>query len=166
MMLLYLSGPLSDNKNGPQAEHVAKAAEAFIDLTKEGIVCFCPHLSAYAPKADDVAYDQWITADLAILGRCDAVLMLEGWEESKGARIEYERAKALGKPIIHDRKEIEGLRQPPALSLSLSRPLCILDLETTGLDTEVARIIEIGLMVIYPEGSCACKADPECLICK
>lgn len=41
------------------------------------------------------------------------------------------------------------------IPLILSRPLVTLDLETTGLDAEEARIVEIGMMVQYPEKSCS-----------
>lgn len=42
----------------------------------------------------------------------------------------------------------------------LTRPLVTLDLETTGLRVELDRIVEIGMMTEYPDGSCAeCGGD-------
>lgn len=41
------------------------------------------------------------------------------------------------------------------LPLHLERPLVVLDAETTGLDAEEARIVELGLIVFYPSGSCS-----------
>ena len=37
---------------------------------------------------------------LALLDACDAVLLLDGWQESKGARLELETALAQEKPIF------------------------------------------------------------------
>lgn len=37
------------------------------------------------------------------------------------------------------------------MSLTLTRPLCIIDLETTGTDPATARIIEFGVLKIWPE---------------
>jgi DNA polymerase-3 subunit epsilon len=37
-------------------------------------------------------------------------------------------------------------------NLSLERPLAILDLETTGTDPKVARIVEISVLKIFPDG--------------
>ncbi len=38
-------------------------------------------------------------------------------------------------------------------NLVLSRPLCVLDLETTGTDTREDRIIEIAVLTVYPDHS-------------
>jgi hypothetical protein len=40
-----------------------------------------------------------IRRDIDAIFKCDAVLMLEGWEKSKGATAEYHLAKWLGKQI-------------------------------------------------------------------
>lgn len=40
-----------------------------------------------------------------------------------------------------------------SLLLELKRPLVFLDLETTGLDVETARIVEIGLVKLHPDGA-------------
>ena len=52
------------------------------------------------------------------------------------------------------------------IPLTLTRPLVVLDCETTGLDAQEARIIEIGMVVLYPEGSCHCNADMSQATCK
>lgn len=52
------------------------------------------------------------------------------------------------------------------IPLTLSRPLCLLDLETTGLNAEEARIVEIGMLVFYPEDSCPCGDERvTCIVC-
>lgn len=48
--------------------------------------------------------------------------------------------------------------------LELSRPLVFLDLETTGLDPETDRIVEIGLVKVHPDGrreSLCERVNPE-----
>src|ERR1700690_2663517 len=37
--------------------------------------------------------------------------------------------------------------------MRLDRPLVVLDVETTGVDVSTARIIEIGISVLYPDGT-------------
>jgi len=44
--------------------------------------------------------------DLAWLEVCDAILMLPGWETSKGAVIEHQRAAELGMPIYYSIEEV------------------------------------------------------------
>lgn len=41
---------------------------------------------------------------------------------------------------------------PPRLSLALTRPLALVDLETTGTSTQNDRIVEITVVVLRPEG--------------
>ena len=43
---------------------------------------------------------------LALLHVCDAVLLLDGWQESKGARLEHKTALAQHKRIFVDVAEI------------------------------------------------------------
>ena len=40
----------------------------------------------------------------------------------------------------------------PALPIPLSRPVAFLDLETTGLNRSEARIVEMALLILYPDG--------------
>jgi hypothetical protein len=41
----------------------------------------------------------FIEGDLEIIARCDAILMLPGWERSEGSRMEYSRAVELRMPV-------------------------------------------------------------------
>jgi len=45
----------------------------------------------------------WYEYDIELLQRCDAlaVVMLEGWKESKGVQMEIEEANRLGMPVIY-----------------------------------------------------------------
>ncbi len=64
-----------------------------------GLAAICPH--ANTEKMDDaVSEDEFITRDLEIVSRCDAILMLPGWEASQGAEQERRRAALLGLPIF------------------------------------------------------------------
>lgn len=40
----------------------------------------------------------------------------------------------------------------PALPISLTRPVAFLDLETTGLNRSEDRIVELALLILYPDG--------------
>jgi len=45
---------------------------------------------------DEHKYKEYMIADITALFYCDAIFMLNGWEESKGARIEKFIAKEVG----------------------------------------------------------------------
>jgi hypothetical protein len=70
-----------------------------------GAACICPHANTrfYQGVGPDV---RWLEGDLAILERCDAVLMTPDWAKSQGAVGEHNHAQTLGIPIFYC---LEGL---------------------------------------------------------
>lgn len=48
---------------------------------------------------------QWhMLYDLYLLSRCTHIYMLDGWQKSDGARIEYRWAKHIGLPVLNIKK--------------------------------------------------------------
>jgi hypothetical protein len=66
------------------------------------------HYEIYEGIAD-LKYETWMDACLEILGRCDAIFMMDNWPTSKGANIEINHAMALKKEIFHER---DGIPSP------------------------------------------------------
>ncbi len=96
-MLIYTAGPYS----GDIDKNIAHAAEVAKKLWAEGFAVICPHMNT-AHFDGAVTYDQFLSGDLEMVGRCDALYMLEGWQGSKGATIEHEFAKGRGIPIYYE----------------------------------------------------------------
>jgi hypothetical protein len=97
-MILYVAGPYS----GAVKENIARARAAAITLWEAGHGVLCPHLNTQHFENDcGCAYQDYIRQDLRFLARCDALVMLEGWEESNGARTEHSFAQELGMPIYY-----------------------------------------------------------------
>jgi hypothetical protein len=44
----------------------------------------------------------WLTGDLELLDRCDAVLLVSGWERSVGTKAEIRHAETSGIEIFRD----------------------------------------------------------------
>jgi len=102
-VVVYLAGKYS----GDIHENIAQARAKAIELWNIGYTVICPHLNTIHFEIDcDIEYAEYIKGDQEILRRCDAIFMLEGWEQSSGAVKEYEEAMILGVPIFYD---IEGL---------------------------------------------------------
>ena len=79
-------------------EAISRVAAALTDIDRR---VFCP--LTYAQALLDHGFDRkddrwWYEYDVGWLPHCDelVVLMLPGWAESKGVRIEVEAAEALG----------------------------------------------------------------------
>ena len=89
-MLIYIAGPY----RGKVKENIAHARKVAIQLWEMGHTVICPHLNtANFDKDCNVSEEIIIQRDLNILIRCDALMMLIGWEESEGAVIEWAHAK-------------------------------------------------------------------------
>ncbi len=99
-MLVYVSGPYYGNTPEQIDKNIAAARAVAIKLWEMGHAVICPHTNTIHFEQDcEATYEQYIEGDLNMISRCDAMVMLKYWETSKGAKIEYEYAVALGVPI-------------------------------------------------------------------
>ena len=95
-MLVYVSGKYS----GDIDANIMAARAVAIDLWEMGHVAQCPHLNtAHFERDCRVPYEAYIAGDLRMVCGCDAMVMIEGWEASNGARIEKEYAEKLHIPV-------------------------------------------------------------------
>ena len=98
-MLIYVSGKYT----GDVDENILAARSVAIRLWELGHAALCPHLNTAHFEHDcNVGYDQYIEGDLNMIARCDAIVMVNGWEESKGAKIEKEYAEKLVMPVYYE----------------------------------------------------------------
>lgn len=112
MRFVYIAGPytsLTRNRGlGADAYHdiernIAKAREAAAWLANHGIGFFCPHLNSdhFEVITPDVPADYWYEMDLQFLKACDAILLLPGWEDSKGSCAERDLAVERGMRLFY-----------------------------------------------------------------
>lgn len=47
------------------------------------------------------SWEDAMIADLQLLKNCNCIVMIKGWDKSKGAKIELEFAKAMGMEIVY-----------------------------------------------------------------
>jgi len=105
MKLLYLAGPFSAPEGDPDPLHTVEqnilaASRIALEAARAGWMPVCPHKnSAGFQHCPDIPAVFWYDGDLELMKRCDAVLMLPGWRESKGAAVERAVAVAHGIPV-------------------------------------------------------------------
>lgn len=88
-MKVYISGPIS----GLLYEEVEKAFnEAETSLKEQGHEVVNP-LNNGLPR--ESTWNEHMRADLKLLLDCDAIYLLKGYQNSKGAMIEYDLARIL-----------------------------------------------------------------------
>ena len=111
-MKIYIAGPYTPrNCDLHTASIIAhrntkRAIEFFWKLIRKGHYPYVPHLTHFVhletpENAPLLPQDFWYNFDLEWLKCCDAILMMPGWETSRGARLEHETAKKLGLKIYY-----------------------------------------------------------------
>jgi len=102
---IYVSGPYSGSSKKETEENVKRAIDAGIQVWKRGHFPYIPHLTHYVKQRPtcDLAWEDFIQWDRPWLEVCDAVLLLG---ESRGAHLEAELAKSLGKRVYKSIEEV------------------------------------------------------------
>lgn len=102
MKLVYLSGPYTAHGGRSTEQHIETARRYAVLVWNAGHAAIVPHLNtAGFEHLSTATYKQYMAAYLKLVGRCDAILMIDHWEESSGARAELERAQTLGLPVFY-----------------------------------------------------------------
>ena len=89
-MKIYISGPITN-----VIDYKEKFARA-----EQNLKVKYPDTEIINPTVLDklpLTYNEYMELDLRLLDMCDAIYMLNGWEDSKGANREYGYALAKGK---------------------------------------------------------------------
>lgn len=96
-MRVYISGKITGT-----TDYEERFLEAEKNLKEKGYVPVNPVKMSRAllDMVPDASYDNFMEMDFALLCICDGIYMIDGWEDSNGAKREYERAKLMGKEIV------------------------------------------------------------------
>ncbi len=88
--------------------NVNKARKVARKVWLSGFTAICPHLNTDFEDNLLIPHEEYLKGDLEILIRCNVILMLENWENSKGARQEHDEAHAIGIPILYSVESLEA----------------------------------------------------------
>lgn len=101
MLLVYIAGPYSAPTREGVELNIAKAVAVGLDVAALGAFPVVPHANTAHPDFEKLQpYTFWIDGTLELLRRCDACLMVPGWESSRGATGERAEALATFKPVF------------------------------------------------------------------
>lgn len=96
---IFISGKITGDEN--YIEKFTKAEElltsrGYYDIVNPAIIC-----SSLNKKT--TTWQQLMDISETLLGMCDAIFMIEGWEYSTGASIEHATARANDIKVIYER---------------------------------------------------------------
>jgi len=117
--VIYIAGPYAARPDSPDPDlevrrNILRAEAAARAAWQAGWIVICPHLNtAGFDGLPGVQREDYLAGDLEILKRCDALLAIEGWSMSEGARGEVGFARGRGIPVF---ALGEGMPTPGLLS--------------------------------------------------
>ncbi|MFO0915248.1 MAG: DUF1937 family protein [Pirellulales bacterium] len=101
--MIYLASPYSHESPAVRQQRYGDACQAVVHLLHAGLAVFSPIVHSHPLVSYGLPTDWsfWQRVDQEHLRRCDQmiVLMLDGWEESRGVAAEIDIARELGLPI-------------------------------------------------------------------
>lgn len=91
MQKIYIAGPISGIRN--YATSFRRAAQK---LKRPDTLVMSPHM-----LPEGFSWADYMPICYAMMDCCDTIYMLPGWEQSKGATLEHDRAKERGMRIVY-----------------------------------------------------------------
>lgn len=108
MHKIYVAGPYSGNTL-ETLKNMRVGIRKCLDLLLKGYAPFCPWLDyQYAlmlREGEELKVEDFYAYSLAWMEASDAVLLLPGWENSKGTLLEIARAEEISLPVFYPHEE-------------------------------------------------------------
>lgn len=109
MIKVYVAGPYSANNVIDVLKNIGHGEKMCARLFKLGYAPFCPwHDKSYVIDNcnDKFTTKQFYDYSMVWLDVSDCILLLSGWETSKGTIVEIERAKKLDIPVYYSIEDL------------------------------------------------------------
>jgi len=104
--VLYVIGPYRARTIREIVENIRRAEAVALKYWRQGYSVICPHTNS--ALFDGALNDEDILDGcLEIMGRCDGVVVLPGWQESAGSVAEVAKARSAGQEIIWEEEQLE-----------------------------------------------------------
>jgi len=124
MKVIFVSGKYMSDSSEGIADNIRESRRVGNECWSRGWAVICPAMNTLGCETldttswerygitDDQKSDKddiFYSAYLEILSRCDAVIMVDNWVDSRGARAEHKYAVEHGIPVFYER---EGVPHP------------------------------------------------------
>jgi len=101
--LLYVAGPYRAATRAAIAANIERARQVGILAARLGWYPVIPHCNTAHMELDaDNGDDFWLAGTLEMMTRCDAVVLVPGWETSAGTAGEIAKADQIGLTVFRD----------------------------------------------------------------
>lgn len=96
-MRIYISGAITGTK-----DYLERFMKAERELEAKGYTIINP--ARVMDQLPEMKYEEYMSISLMLLDMSDAIYMMKGWKDSKGANREYGYAIAKGKTMYFEQK--------------------------------------------------------------
>lgn len=97
---IYVAGAIQGKTLLESFENIRKGIKLSVEVLKSGYSPFSPFIDFQFSFVEPITLEEYYSYSLAWLEVSDAVLLVEGWENSKGTKKEIERANELDIPVF------------------------------------------------------------------
>jgi nucleoside 2-deoxyribosyltransferase len=100
-LLVYIAGRYRGKSPENVALNIAAARHVGLLAAQAGFMPVIPHANTEGfEHLDPTIHDEfWLKGTLQLMRKCDAVVLVPGWEQSSGTRGEVLEAQRLGIPV-------------------------------------------------------------------
>ena len=113
-LLIYVAGPYTGSDRQEIDRNVNRAIDIGIEIFNKGHFPYVPHLTDFVDKrakelGKELSWEDFMAWDAPWLRICDALFLVG---ESRGANMELEEARRLGKTIFYSSSGVPRLERP------------------------------------------------------
>ena len=106
MRVIYIAGKYRAPSPWGIENNIRAAEVIALEVAKLGAAPLAPH-PMYRYYQGSLPDEFWLQGTLELLRRCDAVMLVPGWEQSTGARGEKVEAERRGMPVFSKLDDLE-----------------------------------------------------------
>jgi hypothetical protein len=104
--VVYVAGPFRNKTKLGVRRNIDRAESISHRLWLYGYATISPHMnSGFMENSKGLGNVDMIKAYLDVVSRCDAVILVEGWEKSEGSLLEIDKAIEIGIPVYKTLQE-------------------------------------------------------------
>lgn len=107
MKVVYIAGPFRGKDSWEMECNIRRAETLALEVWRAGYAALCPHTNTrfFQGAAPD---EVWLDGTLALLMKCDVVVLTPDWRKSRGAKAEVLHALRNGIPVFECLQDLQS----------------------------------------------------------